>query len=85
MPELSAGGWLLRAPVPEGIFTLAIEADDATATAVHAAFADRCQPLLRQAAGGGAWVSVRARSWAAVTAQTAKAAMTRTLCRRTAV
>jgi hypothetical protein len=31
--------------------------------------------------GGGAWVSVRFLSWAAVTAQMARAAMTRTVCR----
>ena len=54
MPEFPAGGWLLRAPVPDGAFTLAIEADDATAAAEHAAFADRCRPLLLRAAGGDA-------------------------------
>ena len=37
------------------------------------------------AAGGGAWVSVRSRSIAAVTAQIATAAMTSTMCRRIAV
>ena len=36
-------------------------------------------------AGGGAWEPVRSRSWAAVTAQIARAAMTSTVCRRTAV
>jgi hypothetical protein len=36
-------------------------------------------------AGAGAWVSVRRRSRAAVTAQTARAAMTRTVCRAIAV
>jgi len=51
MPDVPAGGWLLRAEVPEGIFTLAVEANDATATAEHAAFADRCRPLLLRAAG----------------------------------
>lgn len=51
MPDIPGGGWLLRAEVPEGIFTLALEADDATAAIEHAAFADRCQPLLARAAG----------------------------------
>jgi hypothetical protein len=51
MPDVPAGDWVLRASVPEGIFTLAIEADDITATAEHAAFADRCQPLLLRAVG----------------------------------
>jgi hypothetical protein len=32
--------------VPDGIFTLALEADDETAAAEHAAFADRCLPVL---------------------------------------
>jgi len=36
-------------------------------------------------AGGGAWVSVRSRSKAAVTAQAARAAMTRTVWRAIAV
>jgi hypothetical protein len=52
MPDLPAGAWLLRAEVPEGIFTLAVEADDLAAMAEHAAFADRSQPLLLRAAGG---------------------------------
>ena len=51
MPDVPAGGWLLRAQVPEGIFTLAVEADDAAATVEHAAFADRCEPLLRSVRG----------------------------------
>src|SRR5450756_2866722 len=51
MPDVPAGGWLLRAEVPEGIFTLAVEADDATAAAEHAAFAERCRPLLLRTAG----------------------------------
>jgi hypothetical protein len=42
-------GWTLRADVPDGIFTLAIEADDETAAAEHAAFADRALPLLTRA------------------------------------
>jgi hypothetical protein len=42
MPEVAAGAWRLRAKVPDGIFTLAIEADDDGARAEHAAFADRC-------------------------------------------
>jgi hypothetical protein len=54
MPDLPAAGWVLRAPVPDGIFTLAIEADDAAAAAEHAAFADRCLPLLLNAVGGDA-------------------------------
>lgn len=54
MPDVPAGGWLLRAEVPEGIFTLAVEADDATAAIEHAAFADRCQPLLLRAVGDDA-------------------------------
>ena len=36
-------------------------------------------------AGGGAWASVRSRNAAAVTAQTARAAMTSTMCRSIAV
>jgi hypothetical protein len=54
MPDVPAGHWTLRASVPEGIFTLAIEADDAAAAAEHAAFADRCQPLLLRSVGGDA-------------------------------
>jgi hypothetical protein len=54
VPDLPAGDWLLRTIVPEGIFTLAVEADDATAATEHAAFADRCQPLLRRSVGGDA-------------------------------
>ena len=49
MPDVPAQSCVLRAPVPEGIFTLAIEADDAAAAAEHAAFADRCRPLLLRA------------------------------------
>ena len=45
-------GWALRADVPEGIFSLAVEADDAAAAAEHAAFAERCRPVLSRAAGG---------------------------------
>jgi hypothetical protein len=45
-------GWTLRADVPDGIFTLAIEADDETAAAEHAAFADRALPLLTRADPG---------------------------------
>jgi hypothetical protein len=44
------GGWRLQADVPDGIFSLAVEADDQTATAEHAAFAQRCMPLLLRAA-----------------------------------
>jgi len=54
MPDVAVGGWVLRARVPEGIFTLAIEADERTAAAEHAAFADRCQPLLLRSVGGDA-------------------------------
>src|SRR5580698_2435808 len=54
MPDIPAHGWVLRAQVPEGIFTLAIEADERTAAAEHAAFADRCQPLLLRSVGGDA-------------------------------
>ncbi len=54
MPEVSAGGWVLRAKVPDGIFTLAVEADERTAATEHAAFADRCRPLLPRAVGGDA-------------------------------
>lgn len=54
MPDLPAAGWTLRALVPDGIFTLAIEADDAAAAAEHAAFADRCRPMLLRAMGGDA-------------------------------
>jgi hypothetical protein len=52
MPDLPAQGRVLRAQVPEGIFTLAVEADDIAAAAEHAAFADRCRPLLLGAVGG---------------------------------
>ena len=41
----------MRAEVPDGIFSLAVEADEATARAEHAAFADRCMPLLAPAHG----------------------------------
>ena len=54
MPDVPAGSWLLRAQVPDGTFTLAVEADEVTAAAEHAAFADRCQPLLLRAVGGDA-------------------------------
>jgi len=37
---------VLRADVPDGIFTLGVEADDAGAAAEHAAFADQCLPAL---------------------------------------
>lgn len=43
---------MLRAAVPDGTFTLAVEADDETAAAEHAAFADRCLPLLLRSAQG---------------------------------
>ena len=46
MPEVAAGPWRLQAKVPDGIFTLAIEASDDRARAEHAAVADRCLPLL---------------------------------------
>src|SRR6201992_2262007 len=46
MPEVAAGPWRLQAKVPDGIFTLAIEASDDRAPAEDAAFADRCLPLL---------------------------------------
>lgn len=52
MPDIPVQGRVLRASVPEGIFTLSIEADDAAAAAEHAAFADRCQPILVCAAEG---------------------------------
>lgn len=54
MPDLPAEGWVLRAPVPEEVFTLSVEADDMAAAAEHAAFADRCRPLLLRAVGGDA-------------------------------
>ena len=44
--EFSIGQYRLRAEVPAGIFSLAVEADEAAARAQHAAFADRCLPLL---------------------------------------
>jgi hypothetical protein len=44
--EIGAGQYQLRAEVPARVFSLAIEADEATARAEHAAFADRCMPLL---------------------------------------
>ncbi len=47
MPDVPIlGGWRLRFNVPEGTFTLAVEADETTAQADHAAFAERCLPLL---------------------------------------
>jgi hypothetical protein len=49
MPDVAAGAWRLQAKVPDGIFTLAIEASDDVAHAEHEAFADRCLPYL---AGG---------------------------------
>ncbi|HYZ55758.1 MAG TPA: hypothetical protein VE733_19970 [Streptosporangiaceae bacterium] len=49
--ELGAGEYRLRAEVPDGIFSLAIEADEAIARAEHAAFADRCMPLLATGQG----------------------------------
>ena len=42
----ATGGWRLRTMVPDGIFTLALEADDEAAAVEHAAFADRCLPVL---------------------------------------
>jgi hypothetical protein len=54
MPDVPTGGWVLRVQVPDGIFTLAIEADEHTAAIEHAAFADRCEPLLLRAVGGDA-------------------------------
>ena len=54
MPDVPADGWVLRAQVPEGIFTLSIEDDDAAAASSHAAFAERCLPLLRRAVSDGA-------------------------------
>ena len=54
MADIATGGWVLRAHVPDGIFTLALDADDHSAATEHAAFADRCQPLLLQAVGGAA-------------------------------
>ena len=50
MLEVPVGGSVLRARVPEEIFTLALELDDRQAAAEHAAFADRCQPLLLRVA-----------------------------------
>ncbi len=44
--EISAGPYRLRAKVPDGIFSLAVEASEAEARAEHATFADRCMPLL---------------------------------------
>jgi hypothetical protein len=54
MPDVPAGDWMLRASVPEGVFTLSIEADDVAAAVEHAAFADRCQRLLLRAVSGDA-------------------------------
>lgn len=48
---VGVGEYRLRAPAPDDIFSLAVEADEATARAEHAGFADRCMPLL--AAGPG--------------------------------
>jgi hypothetical protein len=50
MPDVPADAWVLRTQVPEGIFTLAVEEDDEAAASGHAAFADRCLPLLMRAA-----------------------------------
>jgi hypothetical protein len=45
--ESPAGnGWRLQTIVPDGIFTLAIESDEAAAAAEHAAFADRALPVI---------------------------------------
>lgn len=55
MPDVTAadpvptGGWKLQADVPDGIFSLSVEADDEAAAAEHAAFADKCLPLLLRA------------------------------------
>ena len=49
--DIGAGQYRLRAEVPDGIFSLAVEAGEATARAEHAAFADRCMPLLAPAHG----------------------------------
>jgi hypothetical protein len=54
MVDVPSRGCVLRASVPDGIFTLAIEADDAAAAAEHAAFAERSWPLLLRAVGGDA-------------------------------
>jgi hypothetical protein len=44
-PEtIEAGEWRLRAEVPDAAFSLAVEADDATARAEHEAFADQLLP-----------------------------------------
>lgn len=42
----TGNGWRLRTSVPDGIFTLAVESDDAVAAAEHAAFADRALPVI---------------------------------------
>ena len=57
----------MRAKVPDGIFSLAVEADEATARAEHAAFADRCMPLLATAQGepGQIRSALLAQLWAA--------------------
>lgn len=44
--EFSTGQYRLCAEVPDGIFSLAVEADEAAARKEHAAFADRCMLLL---------------------------------------
>jgi hypothetical protein len=49
MPDVPVDGWVLRTQVPEGIFTLALEEDDESAASSHAAFANRCLPLLMRA------------------------------------
>lgn len=68
MPDVpAASGWRLRAQVPAGTFTLAVEADEVTAAAEHEAFAGRCLPLLP----GGRDPEQTARLRADVTAQLA--------------
>jgi hypothetical protein len=52
MPEVPVGGSVLRARVPDDIFTLALELDDSGAAAEHAAFGGRCRPLLLRVAEG---------------------------------
>jgi hypothetical protein len=49
MADVPADGSVLRTQVPEGIFTLSIEDDNAAAASRHAAFAERCLPLLMRA------------------------------------
>jgi hypothetical protein len=64
-PADGAGDYLLRAWVPDGIFSLAAEADEATARAEHEALADRLMPVLARLPPAPARPDVLRQLWAA--------------------